>query len=528
MKKRALSLFIAVTLMFLTSSWRIYDIVSDADLSAASSQMSYKLTVTSPRGNIYDRNLRKLVAQQSRYLAAVPSNLSTLNEIDSKLGDYAKVAREALKSGKPTVIEAVSDFAAEQSALFSIPIRYSDNQLASHVIGYTDGSGQGVTGIEYAFDKLLTCEEDVTVTYTVDANGRALSGVEPTVSGTTNIKTGVVLTLDSSIQRITEQSARSIEKGAVVVMNAKSGEILALASRPDYSPLNLADALKSDSSPLINRAFSAYNVGSVFKILVAAAAVDSGVSRSATYTCNGNVKIGTNTFNCHNLSGHGEVDMTAALANSCNPYFINLASKVGAKDIMSLCQKLRFNEKKSFADRLFAVSGRLPSEEKLSSQPAALANFSFGQGELLLTPIDVAVMTAMIANGGYRVSPRLVSGIMLADGSISEYMSESPQRVISEKAADTVAEMMTAVISSGTGSSAAPTYLSAGGKTATAEAGYKSNGQPVNQCWFSGFYPAENPEYVITVLAENGVSGSKSAAPVFRSICDGIYDLYYS
>ena len=146
----------------------------------------------------------------------------------------------------------------------------------------------------------------------------------------------------------------------------------------------------------------------------------------------------------------------------------------------------------------------------------------------MLTPIDVAVMTAMIANGGYRVSPRLVSGIMLADGSISEYMSESPQRVISKRSADTVAEMMTAVISSGTGSSAAPTYLSAGGKTATAEAGYKSDGKAVNQCWFSGFYPRENPEYVITVLAENGLSGSKTAAPVFKLVCDGIYELYYS
>ena len=154
MKKRAVALFIVVTLMFLTSSWRIYDIVSDADLSAASSQMSYKLTVTSPRGNIYDRNLKKMVSQQSKWVAAVPSNLSTLNEIDKKLGDYAKIAREALKSGKPTVIEAVSDFAAEQSVLFSIPIRYSDNQLASHIIGYTDASGHGVTGIEYAFDKL--------------------------------------------------------------------------------------------------------------------------------------------------------------------------------------------------------------------------------------------------------------------------------------------------------------------------------------------------------------------------------------
>ena len=528
MKKRVVALFIAVTLMFITSSWRIYDIVSDADLSAASSQMSYKLTVTSPRGNIYDRNLKKLVSQQSRCVAAVPSNISTLNEIDSKLGDYAKIAREALKSGKPTVIEAVSDFSAEQSVLFSIPIRYSDNQPASHIIGYTDGSGHGVTGIEYAFDKLLTCEEDVTVTYTVDANGRALSGVEPTVSGTTDIKTGVILTLDSSIQRLTEQAAGVIEKGAVVVMNAKSGEILALASRPDYSPLNLADALKSDSAPLVNRAFSAYNVGSVFKILVAAAAVESGIGKGATHFCSGNVKIGTNVFNCHNLSGHGEVDMTAALSNSCNPYFINLASRVGGKDILSLCKKLRFDEKKSFADRLSSVSGNLPSEEKLSSQPAALANFSFGQGELLLTPIDVAVMTAMIANGGYRISPRLVSGIMLADGSISEYMSESPRRVISERSANTVAEMMTAVILGGTGESAAPSHLLAGGKTATAEAGYKMNGQAVNQCWFSGFYPAENPEYVITVLVENGVSGSKAAAPVFKSVCDGIYDLYYS
>ncbi len=527
MKKRAFSLFIAITLMFCLSSWRIYDLCRGTDTAVFGQQMNYKLTITEPRGNIYDRNLVKLVGNQSRYMAAVAPNISTINEINKKLGSSAEDALELLKSGTPVVIEATSDFEADESLVFSVPVRYSSDQIAAHLIGYTDSTGHGVTGIEYAYDKLLSSEDAVTVTYTVDASGRSLSGIEPVVSGTTDIKTGVVLTLDSAVQKLVEQAAPSLNSGVVVVMDVSNGDIIALASVPDYSPLNVAASLENTESPLINRALSAYNVGSVFKVLVAAAAVDSGVSTSFTYHCSGKISIGQNTFNCHQLSGHGGVNMTDALCVSCNPYFITLGKTVGADRLLTLCRKLGFGNSRELASGIFAAAGTLPEQSVIEAQPAALANFSFGQGQLLLTPIDIAVMTAMAANGGYAVTPRIVSGIMMSDGKISQYMSESPRRVISELAAERVKNMMCAVVSDGTGSPAMPEQKGAGGKTATAEAGYKVDGKKVNQCWFSGFYPAENPRFAITVLGENGISGATTAAPVFKRVCDGLTALGY-
>ncbi len=524
MKIRAVSLFCVITLLFSVATWRIYDIISTSDKAVGGQYTTSKLTVCEIRGNIYDRNGNKLVAAQSRYVAAVSPNISTVKEINEKLGETAQAALEALSGGRPTIIEATADFSCDESILFRVPVRYSKNQLAAHLIGYADLSGHGMTGIEYAYDDLLTADEEVSVTYTVDATGRSLSGVEPIVSGTTDIKTGVVLTVDSTLQKIAEQAAPDLGKGAVIIMDPSNGEILAMSSVPDYSPLNVAASLDNSSAPLVNRAAASYNVGSVFKILVAAAALDSGVSAQFTNTCTGSVQIGENAFGCHEYAGHGTVDMKAALCGSCNPYFISLAERAGGEKILTLCEKLGFGEERTLANNFFTAKSTLPKSETLTAQPAALANFAFGQGELLLTPVDVAVMTALIANGGYAVTPSVVSGVMLADGSVNEYYTDKPRRIITESAAKKVAEMMCAVVSEGTGAAAMPALCGAGGKTATAEAGYKVDGKKVNQCWFSGFYPAENPKYVITAVGENGESGAKTAAPVFKRICDGIYE----
>lgn len=522
MKVRAISLFTAVTLIFCIAAGRVYYIIDSADCTAASEQMTYVLTIDKPRGNIYDCNLRKLVGTQSRYTAAVSPNVSAVNEITKRLGSGAKPALELLRAGKPAAIEVTADFDAEESVLFTTSVRYSAVQTASHLIGYTDASGHGVTGIESAYDDFLTCEDAVTVTYTVDATGRPLSGVEPVVSGSTDIKTGVILTVDSTVQRAAEQAAQSLGTGAVIVMDADDGDIRAICSVPDYSPLNIAAALESSTSPLVNRALSPYDVGSVFKILVAAAAIYGGVSPSHRYTCTGNIKIGTNVFNCHDLDGHGSINMTDALCGSCNPYFITLARLCGADKLFKLCRSLSLGSERSLADGLVSAAGTLPDEQTVKDQPAALANFAFGQGKLLLTPVDVAVMTAMTANGGYAVTPRVVSGVMLTDGSVTELKHQAPQRVISEYAASQVSRMMQAVISDGTGAAAMPETGGAGGKTATARAGYTVGGEKVDQCWFSGFYPAKDPQYVITVFGENGVSGASTCAPVFKAICDAL------
>ena len=180
------------------------------------------------------------------------------------------------------------------------------------------------------FDRILSdYTGKITVTYVADAVGRPLEGIEPVITDTLdNSKGGVVLTIDLRIQKIAEEAAKAyLTRGAVVVMEPKTGHILALVSLPDFQPSNLLENLDSKDSPLINRAFSSYNCGSVFKMVTAIAALEQGIPVSEKFNCTGSRKVGDISVHCHHRLGHGELDMTEGFAHSCNPYFINLALK---------------------------------------------------------------------------------------------------------------------------------------------------------------------------------------------------------
>ena len=155
--------------------------------------------------------------------------------------------------------------------------------------------------------------------------------------------------------------------------------------------------------------------------------------------------------------------------------------------------------------------------------PAALGNFSLGQGSLLTTPLQIAVMTSAIVNDGIVTPAQLISRITDISGKASDYARSAPVRVMSSQTASTLRAMMIGVIESGTGGAASPLSGGAGGKTATAQTGLLAqDGGRVTQAWFTGFFPAESPRYVVTILAEGGDSGSRSAAPVFAAVANAI------
>jgi penicillin-binding protein 2 len=524
MKKRAAAIFTSVIFMLAVSGIRVLAVIRSDNAAAAYEQSSVTVTVTRPRGTIYDANMMPLTNSQKCYLAAVAPTQEAISALENRLTGI-DTQLKTLRSGKPAVVEVPSDFSAEGAHVFCVNKHYSEDQTAAHIIGYLDGGGAGISGIEKAYESLLGEKEPLTVRYFVDALGRPISGIEAEINGNTEDKSAVVLTVDSRIQRICEQAAEALDTGAVVVMEADTGKIRAMCSFPDFSPLDISAAANSAGSPFINRALSGYNVGSVFKICTLSAALESGISTDMQYTCTGGIGIGSNVFGCHDRSGHGTLNMQEAFSVSCNPYFINLGQKLGGSTLYDMCLKMGFNDTITLADGISTSGISLPKKSLVCDQPATLANLSFGQGELLLTPLHIAVMTAAAVNGGYRVSPRLIEATVSADGDYSLAESGAVTRIMSQSSSDTVRDMMTAVIESGTGTAAKPSQGAAGGKTATAETGWIRDGKSVDQTWFTGFYSWDGTDYVITVLAENGESGSRTCAPVFKTIADGISKL---
>ena len=332
----------------------------------------------------------------------------------------------------------------------------------------------------------------------------------------------MALTLDADLQRLAERCA-TMTRGAVVITDAQSAEILALVSRPDYQPTEVAAAMTAADSPLLNRAITDYNCGSVFKIVTVAAALEAGVPLSRAYTCTGKLTMGDTDFHCHHLLGHGRLTMTEAFAASCNPYFIQLAQEIGAARLYDMAATLGFGRAIDLCEDWQTARAVLPTLSTLLSSPAELANLSFGQGGLLATPVHLAaVVGAVLADGEYA-SPTLLSGTVDATGSLIARERGETTRVFSAETAAALREMMVGVMTEGTGTAAQPRWLAAAAKTGTAETGWYEDGVEVIQNWMVGYYPTAEPRYAVTVLVENSEASGENAASVFKALCEELY-----
>ncbi|MBR5559408.1 MAG: penicillin-binding protein 2 [Oscillospiraceae bacterium] len=496
-------------------------------LQAMSGQSRYTLQVGSTRGGIYDCNMQPLVNREYREVSAVVPSAQTLAVLSAVGEEEKKTLRTLMENGKPFLYQGELQ-QTEGITTYRLPIRYTDS-TACHIIGYLDGMGQGISGIEAAFESLLRQQgENYSVSCSVDAVGHAIDG-QMWAAPQSDSLGGVVLSIDRSFQQLAEQALADgdVEAGAAVVMDIWSGEIKAMASLPIYDPNNVALALQKDDGGLLNRALCAYNVGSAFKLAVAAAALEEGVSPETCFSCTGSIVVDGTRFHCHNLAGHGNIDMNEAMNHSCNIYFIELARSLGAEPIRKMAVRLGFGSAIPLADGIAAVSGSLASSEEL--QGGELANFSFGQGRLTATPLQLAVMTAAIANGGEKLSPQLVLGTTEDGLTLAEkYPRYASAEVMSVQTSETLRAMMVQVVEEGSGANAAPAVGGAGGKTASAQTGRADpSGKELVHAWFVGFYPARTPRWAVVVLCEGGGSGGDVAAPVFRQICSSIADLGY-
>lgn len=501
---------------------------TEAEYVAAAGQQSlYRLDVASSRGTIYDCSLSPLTGTSSRWMAAVAPTIESVGTLEkATYGRNRERLALALEDGKPFTMELALPIEHPCIDTFSVPRRYSEDQLCPHVIGYLDGMGRGAAGIELAMDDALARYSGrLTVYYQVDALGRAIAGAERLTENTLEYTAGgVALTIDARIQRLAEEASESLGKGAVVVTEVPSCKIRALVSLPSFQQERIGEA--DTDSPLLNRAFCAYAPGSVFKLVTAAAAMEEG-SVLSSFDCTGSINAGGLMFRCYDGEPHGKVDMEAAIGKSCNGYFISTARALGAGPVLGMAYSLGFGAGSEFGRGLYSSEGSLPDADSLGNY-RALANFSFGQGELTVTPLQLCGMMNAIASGGEYSSPKLIEGTVDEGRKLTPVTpaSDVTRTAMSARTAKLLQQYLISAAEEGTGAKAAPGNCVSGIKTGTAQTGVYENGEELLNFWYCGFISDENgPRYCVTVLRE-GETDSGRAPEVFRSLCQGLAGIW--
>ncbi len=520
---RSAFIFFLTTLIFLLCILRVAVISADDYTQVAIKQSRYKLNAGKVRGTIFDCNLVPLTNNQKKIIAAVSPTPRAITAISSVLdGEELKTALEQLKKGKPVLCEVEKEIVCDGIICKTVNTTDYETLVAKHILGYTNADGNGVSGLEAAFDDLLFSGGEITFCFESTGVGNILAGVEPIVETTNTNKGNLISTIDINIQNLAEEYANYLKTGAIVVADVKTNKIRALVSRPDFDVNNISAFLEESDSPLLNRAISTFSVGSVFKPCVAAAGLEKG-NRDFTYICTGSCEIIDRYFKCHKKDGHGLTDLRLGLAHSCNTFFYNFSFKIGGNKIYETAKKFKFGSSLSLCDGIKTTKGNLPNSETLNNI-AHLANFSIGQGELLLSPVSMLTLYSAIATDGKYYTPSVVEGILDNKG-VTKYNIGNPTKAISPETAKILREYLTSVLKEGTGQDATPETVTAAGKTATAQTGKYQNGREIHASWFCGFFPAEEPKYTVIVFSENSLNQTMSCAKIFANIADGITSL---
>ncbi len=514
---------------------------------AAALQQTRNRVVYRERGDILDRNGIRFTGRKTSWqailqpetLLASPSSLRTVAEILDL--NPASLTQELSKDNLPYLADitpaqamASMDLTIPGLSVMDMRVRNDEDTLASHVLGYVDEKGEiGLAGIEKTYQNTLFSGAGVFAGVIADAGDSFMSDFGYRIwNNMGREKLNVKLTLDYHMQSIVEETMdRMVDKGAVVLIDIITGEILAIASRPDFDPSNIKTFLQDPSQPLFNRALGAYTPGSIFKIVTAAAALEAGISPALSFDCPGYVDFDGIRMKCwsYEQGGHGTVNMAQAFAHSCNSYFIKLGLEVGRDPILKMAEQFGFGHKTGLnLQGIEEPTGKVPSTIG-SASPAETGNISIGQGNLLVSPVQAVKMTAAIANGGILNQLSLVDSVVNDKGErIRNIGTPSWKRIISKETAASLQGMMLLTVQSGTGELAnVRGYGGSAGKTGSAETGWIEDDRAILHAWFSGYFPVDTPKYALCVFIEDGKSGSGSAAPVFAEIAAKLMDAGY-
>lgn len=549
---------------------------------------TFVLGIPAPRGQITDRNGKPLAQTRLSYNLAV-SFPTPLDWPDNKIVAFARqqitlaagllkreinLSDEAIlnhyKNRGVLPLDLVEDLSPQELGVVqrgltpNLILRqtyvrfYPNGPLAGHIIGYTGreaplsirpienkdlifSDSEGREGLEQIFDAELRGQVGQ-LHSTYNANGEKMSEriARPPVPGY-----NVVTTLDEDIQRICENVlAKSCKRGAIVVIDPNTGEILGMASHPGFNPNEFVPVVKKEifdryntdeAAPLVPRAYrSAYPPGSTFKTFVGLAALNTGLIKPGTeFNCPTGITIGNHTFKNWKKTGAGNLNFVEALTQSCNTWFYQVGLKIGAPPIIDYSHRLGLGRRTGIPLKA-ENEGNIPTDEYMLRvhnrriKNGDVANMSIGQGDILITPLQMAQAMGAIATTGRFHQTRLVKQVQTIDNKV---IAAYPDRLredidISDRVDEALRKGLQDVVYSGNGTarSAQVKGIRMAGKTGTAQWGKRT------AAWFAGFCPAEKPEYAFAAVYEgepndNDVHGGSHAAPMIGKVFKEIYKL---
>lgn len=539
-----------------------------------------------PRGVIYDRNGEVIAKNEQNFQALliaertsdIENTLQRFKEIIPLSEEEESKVRKNIQSKRhfiPVKIkdglswDEVSKILLHLPDLPGIEINeglnryYPYGELYAHVLGYVGpvaekdrndnplamvpGYKIGKAGLEKYFDYKLQGKGG-TIKLEVNAFGRVMKEIERDAGEEGG---SLTLTVDTRLQQAAFD-AFGEESGAAVVLNVRTGEILAMVSKPAFDPnlftngisyKNWNDLMTNERSPLVDKAVSGqYSPGSTFKVVVALAALESGVISAYTrFGCTGAMNVGNIRFHCWKHAGHGSLNVVEALKHSCDIFFYETALRVGIDNIHNMARMLGMgkvlgigldNEK----------GGLIPSKAWKKAKYDAVwtqgdtANAGIGQGYVLATPMNLATMLARVVNGGYAVIPTFTKPT-------EEQLQKIKRLDISTRNIELVKEGMFEVVNGAGGTAGRARFningAMMGGKTGTTQVRRISMKERLsgiirdenlpwklrNHAWFMGFAPTNNPRYAVAVIVEHGSSGSGVAAPIASKILQKAIEL---
>ena len=381
----------------------------------------------------------------------------------------------------------------------------------AHVVGYSTNGKAGIEALANYY--LINTSIDLPDKVALDTQGSKYPGDT------------CITTLDVNLQEVA-YNALSARKGAVVVTNPKTGEILAMVSKPDFDPNTIKNdwesllADKSTDAKLLNRATQGmYPPGSTFKIITTLAYLKEHPQDYTNYrfSCNGRFSAEGESISCFHGETHGSVDLTKSFAESCNSSFANIGVNLDRKVFSETINQLLFNQELPM-EVLYAKS---KASIDANTSVGDVMQLSIGQGATSVSPMHMNMITCAIANGGVLMKPYMVDCIKSVDGkTVKEYEPTTYKRLMTEFQADTIKGMMKEVVESGTASKLKGLSYTAAGKTGSAEF---TNTTTDSHAWFTGFAPADDPEICVTIIVENAGSGGSFAVPIAKRIFDAYF-----
>ncbi|SKA87084.1 Cell division protein FtsI/penicillin-binding protein 2 [Clostridium sp. USBA 49] len=388
---------------------------------------------------------------------------------------------------------------------------YEGGEAFTHAIGYIDLK-YGITGLEKKYDSQLSYDEGFDIISFIKNKGKTKENDE-------KVGRSLKTTLDTDLQMLSYELLGN-NRGAIVVLNPKTGEVLTMVSKPSFDANNLDkiwDSLqkKEANYPFINRATSGlYAPGSTFKVITAVSALENikGIT-SRKFKDNGKLVFNSNeSISNYGGKAYGNIDLKKAFAESSNVYFGSLGIELGNEKLKETAEKFLFN-KDIPSDGLTIENSRFPSYK--DNEKGNLAQSAIGQAEVLATPMEMALVASTIANNGVMMKPYIVSEILNNEKNVVKKInSEKIGNIISEENSKIMRDLMREVVLKGTGKNASVSGIKVAGKTGTADHDDIPNVDEPPHSWFIGFAPYEDPKIAISVIVEEGGTGGKAAAKI--------------